>query len=62
MKKMEANEDEINQWIKVYFFPEDAHPYLMTFLSNGRFENSFGPGFFDEAGKWNRELNKLERQ
>lgn len=62
MKKKEANEEEINQWIKVYFFPEDAHPYLMTFLSNGRFENSFGPGFFDEAGRWNRELNKLERQ
>lgn len=62
IKKEEADEDEINEWIKVYFFPEDAHPYLMTFLSNGRFENSFGSGFFDEAGRLNRDLNKVERQ
>ncbi|SHL70487.1 Predicted ATPase [Xylanibacter ruminicola] len=53
--------EELNNLIKVYFFPENNTPYLMTFLNNGRFENTFDPGFFDEAGKWNRELNKLER-
>ena len=62
VKEKEQDEAVLNDMIKVYFFPEDNSPYLMTFLKNGRFENTFGSGFFDEAGKWNRELNKLERQ
>lgn len=62
IKEEEKNEDELNDIIKVYFFPEESSPYLMTFLKNGRFENTFGSGFFDEAGRWNRELNKMERQ
>lgn len=61
IKEKEQNEETLNNLIKVYFFPEDKSPYSMTFLRNGRFENSFDPGFFDEAGRWNRELNKLER-
>ena len=61
VKEKNQSEEELNDLIKVYFFPEDGIPYLMTFLKNGRFENTFGSGFFDEAGRWNRELNKLER-
>lgn len=61
VKEQKKTEEELNEIIKVYFFPEDGIPYLMTFLKNGRFENTFGSGFFDEAGRWNRELNKLER-
>lgn len=61
IKENNRSLEELNDLIKVYFFPENDAPYLMSFLNNGRFENTFGPGFFDEAGKWNRELNKLER-
>ena len=61
IKEKEIDEETLNDLIKVYFFPEKKNPYSMTFLKNGRFENTFDPGFFDEAGRWNRELNKLER-
>ena len=61
IKEKEIDEETLNDLIKVYFFPEEKNPYSMTFLKNGRFENTFDPGFFDEAGRWNRELNKLER-
>ena len=61
IKEKEQDEEKLNDLIKVYFFPEDKSPYSMTFQKNGRFENTFDPGFFDEAGRWNRELNKLER-
>ena len=61
IKEKEQDEETLNGLIKVYFFPENKSPYSMTFQKNGRFENTFDPGFFDEAGRWNRELNKLER-
>ena len=51
---------ELNEKIKVYYFPEQAEPYSLTFRKNGRFENTFDSGFFDEASRWNRELNRLE--
>lgn len=41
---------------RVYYFPEDNPPYDMTYKTNGHFEEAFGKGFFDEAGKWTREL------
>lgn len=34
---------------KVFYVPRDKAPYEMTFLKDGRFENEFGKGFFDEA-------------
>lgn len=41
---------------RVYYFPEDNSPYDMIYKTNGHFEEAFGKGFFDEAGKWTREL------
>ena len=34
---------------KVYYFPSDSNPYEVKYRTNGRFENDFGQGFFDEA-------------
>ena len=53
--------EEINEDFKVYYFPEDGTPYSMDFQRNGCFEESFGPGFFDEAGNSFRTLFKIER-
>lgn len=47
---------------RVFYFPEDAAPYDMVYLSNGHFEVAFGEGFFDEAGKWTRELVRNKRR
>lgn len=44
---------------KVYYFPENADPYDMVYLENGRFANKFGPGFMDVAGDSNLELLDL---
>ena len=33
----------------VYYVPRNEAPYEMTFLTDGRFSNEFGKGFFDEA-------------
>ena len=33
----------------VYYFPQNADPYLMQFRQDGKFSNEFGPGFYDEA-------------
>ena len=36
---------------KVYYFPENGSPYDMKYRTDGRFEEEFGSGFFDEASK-----------
>jgi predicted ATPase len=46
---------------KVYYFPEDGTPYDMKYTLSGRFENKFGEGFFDEAGKWHMEILRKEK-
>ena len=35
----------------VYYFPSEGVPYQMKYRTDGKFENSFGSGFFDEASK-----------
>lgn len=47
---------------RVYYFPEEGLPYDMVYMSNGHFEEPFGNGFFDEAGKWTRELVRNKRR
>lgn len=44
---------------KVYYFPDNADPYDMGYMENGRFSNKFGPGFMDVAGDSNLELLDL---
>lgn len=51
-----ANEEDLkeNNTFKVYYLPNDGFlPYEMKYMVSGRFENKFGEGFFDEAGKAN---------
>lgn len=62
--QMGLDDDELekrNPFI-VYYFPENGFPYDMKFQPNGHFEESFGTGFFDEAGKWSRELIRTKRR
>jgi predicted ATPase len=46
---------------KVYYFPGNGTPYDMKYTMSGRFENKFGEGFFDEAGKWHMEILRKEK-
>jgi predicted ATPase len=49
IKNEKSDVETLNNEIKVYFFPEEGAPYSLNFRKNGRYENSFGPGFLDEA-------------
>lgn len=44
-----------------YFMPEHGLPYSMGYKTNGRFEERFGSGFFDEASNANMTLIRMER-
>ena len=50
-KSQYKNEKELSNKnpFRVYFVPDSEKPYEMTFLTDGRFSNEFGTGFFDEA-------------
>jgi len=64
VSEMNLTEDELEKQnpFKVYYFPEDGTPYDMKYQTNGHFEEAFGEGFFDEAGKWTRELIRSKRK
>lgn len=47
---------------KVYYFPADCPPYIMQYNINGRFINTFGEGFFDEASSLALLLSKMSRK
>lgn len=47
--------------IKVYYFPSDGTPEEMKYGINGRFEDAFGPGFFDESSNSSLLLSRIER-
>ena len=49
-----------NQFVN-YFMPEHGLPYSMGYKTNGRFEERFGSGFFDEASNANMTLIRMER-
>jgi hypothetical protein len=62
---MEAHDiDELQRInpFKVYYFPAQGMPYDMQYQLNGHFVESFGDGFFDEAGKWTRQLTRNRRK
>lgn len=46
---LSKEELETKNPFKVYYFPNDGHPYDMKYLEDGRFSEEFGSGFFDEA-------------
>jgi hypothetical protein len=63
--EMEAHDiDELQRInpFKVYYFPAQGMPYDMQYQLNGHFVESFGDGFFDEAGKWTRQLTRNRRK
>ena len=60
MKLNEDNIDNRNEF-RVYYFPKDGAPYDMKYLPSGRFECTFGEGFFDESARWHMEILKRER-
>ena len=64
VSQMNFSEDEmeVKNPFKVYYFPEEGVPYDMSYLPSGQFEEAFGEGFFDEAGKWTRELIRNRRK
>lgn len=64
VSKMNLSEVELNKQnpFKVYYFPKEGTPYDMHYLSDGHFQEAFGEGFFDEAGKWSRELVRSKRR
>lgn len=45
---------------KVFYFPEEGSAYDMQYRVNGKFTQSFGEGFFDEADKWVMKMYELE--
>jgi predicted ATPase len=51
------NEEKIEENpFKVYYFPSEGIPYEVRYRTNGRFENDFGKGFFDEAANLSFKL------
>lgn len=60
MKLNEDNIDNRNEF-RVYYFPKNGAPYDMKYLPSGRFEYTFGEGFFDESARWHMEILKREK-
>ncbi|MBQ7212052.1 MAG: ATP-binding protein [Muribaculaceae bacterium] len=53
--------DEMNEIMKVYYFPKENLPYSMDYSSTGYFERQFGPEFYGQTVSLMRELFKIER-
>lgn len=47
---------------KVNYFPKEGQPYDLVYTKSGMFENKFGPGFLDEAGKLHLSVIKRSRE
>lgn len=62
--EMNLSEEELEKHnpFKVYYFPSEGLPYDMKYTTSGHFEEAFGSGFFDEAGRWTRELTRNKRR
>ena len=46
----------------VYYMENDGTSYDLEYTLSGRFKNSFGPGFYDEASRSSVEILKREKQ
>lgn len=57
------NIENVNHDVKVYYFQEGKTPYKqLSFKNNGRFNDKFGEGFYDEAVRSNHQLTLIERE
>ena len=55
------NEQQFSQNpFAVYYFKPDGDIYDLGFTPTGRFEKTFGPGFFDESARSRYEVLKRE--
>lgn len=55
-KYKDEKDVEENSPYAIYYFPVDKPRYRMKMDANGKFVNSFGNGFFDEAAKLHMEI------
>jgi predicted ATPase len=53
-------EKTLSEVFSVTYFDKNGQR-SMKYQKSGRFDQSFGPGFLDEAGKWNIKLMQIER-
>lgn len=62
--EMNLTEEELEKQnpFKVYYFPAEDLPYDMKYTTSGRFDNSFGEGFFDEASSSALTISRIERR
>lgn len=60
--KMSTKEEFENRPFAVYYIDRGGHSYELVYQESGRFENSFGPGFFDEASRSSLEILKREKR
>ena len=51
-----------NRPFAVYYVDRGGRSYELVYQLSGRFENSFGPGFFDEASRSSLEILKREKR
>lgn len=63
ISKAGDNIENVNHDVKVYYFQEGKTPYKqLSFKNNGRFNDKFGEGFYDEAVRSNHQLTLIERE
>lgn len=59
---MKSREDFENRPFAVYYVDKGGNAYELNYQESGRFENSFGPGFFDEASRSSIQILKREKR
>lgn len=57
-----TSEEFDNNPFSVYYIDKGGNAYDLVYKESGRFENSFGKGFFDEASRSSLEILKRERR
>ena len=59
---MTSQKEFDNRPFAVYYIDKGGQTYELKYLESGRFENSFGPGFFDEASRSSLQILKREKR
>lgn len=59
---MKSREDFEKRPFAVYYVDKGGSAYELIYQESGRFENSFGPGFFDEASRSSIQILKREKR
>lgn len=59
---MTSKEEYEKRPFAVYYVDKGGQTYELKYLESGRFENSFGPGFFDEASRSSIQILKREKR